>query len=303
MRPYNAKVVANSPEDMSSRWIGERVSVVDYERVLRNVREARDDVAWGPNNTFVFPARGGTGEIYRRLAAPIADRIRYRAEVVGIEEASRTVQVRGGERYSYDKLVSTMPLDRLVTALRGCPESLRDATANLWHNGVYMVGVGYETPLRDARSWMYFPQPNVPFYRATNFAKYAAANVPGADTARYCSFMTETSYSERQPVARTGLEELVEEGVRAAGLVRGRPKVASVHVEQIEYAYPIPTLGRDRALSLIQPWLIEREIFSRGRFGSWLYEAGNMDHAVKMGIDIARRLVEGAQEELWRLHE
>ena len=34
-------------------------------------------------------------------------------------------------------------------------------------------------------------------------------------------------------------------------------------------------------------------------FGSWRYEIGNMDHAVKMGIDVARRLVEGAPEELW----
>lgn len=42
---------------------------------------------------------------------------------------------------------------------------------------------------------------------------------------------------------------------------------------------------------MIQPWLERRGILSRGRFGSWRYELGNMDHAVKMGIDAARRLV------------
>ncbi len=41
-------------------------------------------------------------------------------------------------------------------------------------------------------------------------------------------------------------------------------------------------------------------ILSRGRFGSWRYEMGNMDHAVKMGIDAARCLVTGEDEELWR---
>jgi hypothetical protein len=61
----------------------------------------------------------------------------------------------------------------------------------------------------------------------------------------------------------------------------------------------VPTLTRDRALATIQPWLEERRIYSRGRFGSWRYEIGNMDHAVKMGIDVARRLVEGTPEELW----
>jgi hypothetical protein len=63
----------------------------------------------------------------------------------------------------------------------------------------------------------------------------------------------------------------------------------------------VPTRERDRALRTIQPWLMERDVYSRGRFGSWRYEMGNMDHAVKMGIDVARLLVEGRPEELWSL--
>ena len=72
-----------------------------------------------------------------------------------------------------------------------------------------------------------------------------------------------------------------------------------MHVETIDYAYPVPTLGRDAALGAIQPWLMDQGIFSRGRFGSWKYEIGNMDHAVKMGIDAARKLLTDADEELW----
>ena len=44
---------------------------------------------------------------------------------------------------------------------------------------------------------------------------------------------------------------------------------------------------------------MERDIYSRGRFGAWRYEIGNMDHAVKMGIDVAHLLLEGRPEELW----
>ena len=50
---------------------------------------------------------------------------------------------------------------------------------------------------------------------------------------------------------------------------------------------------------MIQPWLVAHDIYSRGRFGSWRYEIGNMDHAVKMGVDVARHLTEGRPEELW----
>jgi protoporphyrinogen oxidase len=299
MDPYNYKVWATAPSHMSATWIAERVSVIDYERVLSNVREGRDDVAWGPNNTFVFPAMGGTGEIYRRLALQFPDRIRYDTTVAEVLPDARLLRLADGGEIQYDKLVSTMPLDLLVSALDNAPSQLVEAARKLRHNGVYMVGVGYEAALADDKSWMYFPQSTTPFYRATNFAKYAAANVPDADTSRYCAYMTETSYSDQKPEPREGLEDRVEAGLRAAGVIAGRPPVASIHVEDIDYAYPVPTLERDEALALIQPWLMDRGILSRGRFGAWRYEIGNMDHAVKMGIDAAQRLVTGATEELW----
>ncbi len=299
MRPYNFKVWATAAEEMASGWIAERVAVVDYERALRNVQNGHDDVAWGPNNRFVFPAVGGTGEIYRRVAQPLADRIRYRQPVVEIDPLARRLRVQGGQEYSYGALVSTMPLDLLAASLKDAPDTLRSGATALHHSGVYMVGVGYEAPLSDEKSWMYFPQPPAPFYRATNFAKYAAANVPDADTSRYCAYMTETSYSPQKDEPREQLEQRVEEGLRGSGVVEGNPPVVSIHVEQIGHAYPVPTLGLDEALATMQPWLMEHDIFSRGRFGSWRYEIGNMDHAVKMGIDIARRLLLSEEEELW----
>src|SRR6202007_1913266 len=115
-----------------------------------------------------------------------------------------TVRLVDGATHAYDALISTMPLDLLVSLLSCRPGPLAEAAGKLRHNGVYMVGVGYEAPLADTRSWMYFPQHDVPFYRVTNFAKYAAANVPDGDTSRFCSFMTETSYSDYRPVDRDG---------------------------------------------------------------------------------------------------
>jgi protoporphyrinogen oxidase len=301
MRPYNFKVWATPAELMQAQWIGERVSVLDYKRALRSLIRQEDDVAWGPNNTFVFPAVGGTGEIYKRLAHSLADRIFYEREVVGIDAATRTLTLADGSQESYHALISTMPLDLLVEMIKDSPPSLRTAARKLEHNGVYMVGIGYETPLKDDKSWMYFPQPNAPFYRATNFAKYSPANVPDADTARYSAYMTETSYSRHKPTAREGLEAEVEAGLRAAGVVDNQPAVTSMHLEDIPYAYPVPTLERDEALRAIQPWLMEQNIYSRGRFGSWKYEIGNMDHAVKMGVDAARMIVRKQPEDLWTL--
>jgi protoporphyrinogen oxidase len=299
MRPYNFKVWATPPERMASHWIAERVSVVDHRRALRSMIFEEDDLAWGPNNTFIFPAEGGTGEIYRRLAIKLDDHISYQREISSIDVDEKQLRFSDGSYEDYDVLVSTMPIDKLVRALVHCPDNVSAAADDLEHNSVYMVGIGYESPLKDDKSWMYFPQDHAPFYRATNFAKYSPANVPDGDTARFCSYMTEVSHSRYKPEAREGIEDRVEAGLRGAGVVQGSPEIASAHVVNIDYAYPVPTLKRDAALDTIQGWLIKHDIYSRGRFGSWRYEIGNMDHAVKMGVDAARRIVSDTPEELW----
>ena len=301
MRPYNLKVWATPAELMSAGWIGERVSVVDYRRALRSVLLELDDVGWGPNNTFRFPRSGGTGEIYRRLAAGLGERVRYDSELVRVDARERTLTLADGTTEGYDALVSTMPVDRLVAAIDRCPSAVRSAASELEHNGVWVVGVGCERPLADDRSWLYFADDHIPFYRVTNFAKYAAANVPDADTSRYSSYLTESAYSRHRPRERTGVEETVVDGLVAAGLIDNAVPIASLHTIDVEYAYPIPTLRRDAALRVVQPWLMEHGIYSRGRFGSWRYEIGNMDHAAKMGVDIARFVLEGRAEEVWSL--
>ena len=122
MDPYNHKVWATAPARWPRNWIAERVSVIDYERALANVRDGRDEVAWGPNNTFVFPAIGGTGEIYRRLAE------RYSDGSATARKSSRwipgrAVRSRAASELAYDALVSTMPVDLLVGRAREPPQS------------------------------------------------------------------------------------------------------------------------------------------------------------------------------------
>jgi protoporphyrinogen oxidase len=298
MRPYNLKVWATPAEEMSSTWIGERVSVVDYRRAVANVVLGRDDRGWGPNSTFAFPRRGGTGEIYRRLAKRLGPRVRYDRELVGVDSRRRELRFADGSAERYEALVSTIPVDRLVGLVADAPNDIVAAARELRHTSVAMVGVGLEQRPRADTCWMYFPDGDAPYYRVTNFAKYSPANVPGADTARYSAYLTETAFAPgARPDAR--LQERVVDALSATGVVEGDPPVASLHRVDIDYAYPVPTLDRDRALLTIQPWLARQRIYSRGRFGSWRYEIGNMDHAVKMGIDVAWFLVEGRPEELW----
>jgi hypothetical protein len=75
-----------------------------------------------------------------------------------------------------------------------------------------------------------------------------------------------------------------------------RNRVISRYHRFIEYSYPIPTLDRDRALGVLQPALLKQGIYSRGRFGTWRYEIGNMDHSVMMGVEAVGHALSGENE-------
>lgn len=296
MLPYNFKVWAHPPEDMSWQWIGERVAQVDLERALRNLVEGRDDLAWGPNHTFRFPDRGGTGEIWRSLAARLGPgRLRLGARVVGIDPGARRVRLEDGGCEAYDRLVSTLPLDRLV-ALAGLG-ALGGAAARLRYSSVHIVGVGIRGTPPEAlagKCWIYFPDDDSPFYRATVFSNYAPANVP--EPGRTWSLMTEVSESSHKPVDRARVVQDVVEGLHATGLLPDRDRVMSLWSRRLEHGYPTPFLGRDAVLAELLPALDRLGIHSRGRFGAWKYEVSNQDHSLMQGVELVDRLLDGGRE-------
>jgi UDP-galactopyranose mutase len=308
MRPYNFKVWAYPPEMMNKTWIGERVAVIDIERAIRNVVLEQDDFGWGPNNRFKFPLRGGTGEFYRRFGPVLGltgdgretpqGHVRLSRKVVSLDVDKREVRFDTGETTSYDMLLSTMPLDVLCRdVIKGrMPDSIREAAGRLLHSGGHMVGIGIKRPCPSTKSWMYFPESNCPFYRVTYLSNYSPYMTPDKD--RHYSLLCETSTSPSKPEDASKIVEQTIEGLINAGMItreETRDIVSTWHYHA-DYAYPTPSVDRDEILSVVIPWLEQRGIYSRGRFGMWKYEVSNTDHTLMQGVELVNRLALGEPE-------
>jgi protoporphyrinogen oxidase len=297
MRPYNFKVWAYPPRDLNYRWIGERVAKLDLERVVLNILESRDDVGWGPNNMFRFPLRGGTGAVWKELAARLpGERIVFGKRLAKIEAKRKVLHFEDGSREEYDVLISTAPLDWLVQ--NSDLSDLRSASEYLIHSSTHVVGVGLKgdlPPHLRKKCWIYFPEDDPPFYRATVFSNYSPNNVP--NIRQYWSLMLEVSESPAKPVDHEKLTDSVTEGLRKARLIETRSEIVDVWHYRAERGYPTPSLRRDEALDQLLPALEQYGIFSRGRFGAWKYEVSNQDHSLMQGVEIADRLATGAEEQ------
>lgn len=298
MRPYNFKVWAHQPEMLNKTWIGERVATLDIDRALRNVVLQKDDFGWGPNNQFKFPLFGGTGEFYRRFGPVLEGHVQLNRSLVSIDVDRKVASFADGTREPFDHLLTAVPLDVLCTKiLTGeVPARVRDAAARLLHSSAHMVGIGIRRPCPSTKSWMYFPEDNCPFYRVTYLSNYSPNMTPDKD--RCYSLLCETSESEFKPVNRDTIVEETIQGLENAGLLEPgeRRDIISTWHHRADYAYPTPSVDRDEILSLVIPWLEQRGIHSRGRFGMWKYEVSNTDHTLMQGVEWVNHLFLGEPE-------
>ncbi len=293
--PYNAKVWAFPPTTMGYNWVGERVAEVDLGRIVENVVVGRDDPGWGPNSTFRFPLRGGTGAIWNAVAALLPPkRLRYQVEVTRIDSVRRVAIAADGEEFPYDRLISTLPLNVLAAAIGD--ERLISETGHLRHSGTHVVGIGLRGEIPKTvsdKSWMYFPDGDCPFYRVTVFSNYSPRNVPGPG---YWSLMAEVATSPWRPIDEFDVVDQVVHGMRNTHLLDSSSDIVSTWRFYAPFGYPTPTLDRDEHVNSALHGLEALGILSRGRFGAWKYEVANQDHACMQGVEAADRILFGAPE-------
>jgi protoporphyrinogen oxidase len=295
--PYNFKVWAYPPEMLSTGWVGERVAVPDLKRVLSNLVHQRDDVSWGPNNTFRFPVRGGTGAIWRACRKRLPEgACHFGDAVTRIDLERRAITTKSDRTYKYDQLLSTVPLRELLR-LADVHEFDELARRGLQYSSTHIVGIGLRgSPCESLRTkcWMYFPEDDCPFYRVTVFSNYSPNNVP--DIRQHWSLMVEVSESAHKPVDVANLQEDVVRGLLATRLIEHREDIVSFWSYRAHYGYPTPVLDRDRALNEIIPFFEEHGVYSRGRFGLWKYEVSNQDHSFMQGVEWVERIKSGRTE-------
>ncbi|KAJ3076313.1 hypothetical protein HDU98_004297 [Podochytrium sp. JEL0797] len=321
MRPYNFKVWAIEPKYMQCQWLGERVAAPDLKLAVSNVVLNKVAGNWGPNATFKFPARGGTHAIWKAVANTLPkDKIRCNTKVVRVNHETKQVTLDDGTVIQYKKLISTMPIDNLAHMLTPSIPAVVENAKGLIFSSTHVLGIGIRgaRPDRiDDKCWLYFPEPDSPFYRATIFSNYSPYNQPAANihlpTLRlaaspstpantipkegpYWSLMLEVSESTVKPV---NLETLLEETIQGCintGLLLPTDEIVSTYHRKFYQGYPTPSLTRDSHLEVLLPTLQKQEIWSRGRFGSWKYEVANQDHSFMLGVECVDNVLFGVPE-------
>jgi len=315
MRPYNFKVWAVPTTHMQCSWLSGRVATANVAKVVENVLRNKNESNWGPNAVFRFPQYGGTGAIWTKVAKLLpAEKQKYGNMAESFDAEAKIVTFTDGSKIKYDKLLSTIPLDTLLTKL-----GKTELADRLTYSSSHIVGLGLRgsNPHED-KCWMYFPESDCPYYRCTVFSHYGVGNVPQPEvlltTLRkgdpalpvddkspkvgpYWSLMFEVS--ENKTFKPVNLATIVEETIQGAintMMIASTDEIVSIYHRRLEHGYPTPSLERDGVLAEALPMLRKQDIWSRGRFGSYNYEVSNQDHSCMIGVEAVDNILFGAKE-------
>jgi UDP-galactopyranose mutase len=276
--PYNRKLWSVPLAEMETSWLGGRVPLPDLEAMIEGALQPSPK-PMGPNARFGYPLHGGFQSLVDGFLPHLQGPLRLRTPVVAISPERRRIRVQGGAEIPYERLVSTMPLPRLVQAMGNeAPPRLRAHTAALRHVSVRCVNLGIGRENLTEKHWIYYPEDPV-FHRI--FVQGNASphcNPPGG-----FGLTCEITYSPQKPLPCDG-DALIHRCIadcRAVGIVRDTDPVLVANQVDLPYAYVVYDHARAAHVAAIRAWLAERDILLAGRYSEWEYY--NSDHAFLAG--------------------
>lgn len=243
MRPYNYKVWAYPTTSMQCNWLGERVAMPDLKTIVNNIILDKVTTNWGPNATFRYPARGGTGAIWKAVANTLPqDKLKYGQVVKGIDTDKKEVQLASGETLRYNKLVSTMAVDHIVGIMSPKTPTvtkLIESSKKLSYSTTHVIGIGIrgQRPERIGdKCWLYFPEDNCPFYRATIFSNYSPYNSPQPSVKLRTMFKAEQAQKQETLVVVSLNEKQVAGASHSFPSAAITKAVSQIHLYAPEYS-------------------------------------------------------------------
>jgi protoporphyrinogen oxidase len=277
--PYNHKLYRARPEELSLDWVGRYVPKPELEEVVDGALGLhRGEV--GYNAAFRYPSRGGIAMLPDGVAAAVDD-LRLDCEVQRVHLGEGWLETSSGERCHHRQLVFTGSLPALVDMVCDeLPEEVRTARRQLrWVRVLGLcLGVGGAAP--SDQHWLYFPDPELPFYRVGFPSNHGRLAPPG------CHTVTIEVSLDPGPADLEAVAERSEQALERCGFL-DRAAVQVRQLTVIDPAYVVFDHQRREAVAVLRRFFSTHGVLLCGRWAEWKYSA--MEDAILDGMSAARR--------------
>jgi len=283
--PFQNKIFAYDIRKVTTSWMGRFVPSTSLEQMIQG-SIADKPVTTGYNAHFVYPKIGGIQFWIEKLAQQLKNPIQKGFAVESVNLKSKTIHFTNGHTTQFDSLISTMPLDHLLTGLEDNHKGsvLRRAAPKLLCNSVVNFNLGINRKNLSDKHWIYFPEKKYPFYRIGFPHNFAPTAVPEGCSSLYGEF----SYLKKP---KAPMKKILDQAIGATQelLSFSKEEIITQKIIQIPHAYVIYDEWREKNLPRILQTLEDNNIYSVGRYGGWKYSS--MQEAVLDGKAVAEKII------------
>lgn len=281
--PYNTKFWTVPLATLTCEWAKMVVPVPSLDEIADGALKAGSK-SWGYNTTFWYPVKGGIHQLPLRIASCLDNAVMDCA-VKAIDLRKKEVVFSSGKREKFDDLITTIPLPELALLIKDIPNDIRRFFKMLKWNSILNLNFSVEGHLNQLCHWVYFPEKDIPFFRAGFPYRFSSHLVPRGQSA----LSLEIAYRPgHRPDQRILLGKIIK-NLKKIGLVLKGQRIALLDSRDIVYGYPIYDHKCALARQEIMGFLNKHRIFSVGRYGGWRYMS--MEDSILEGKAVAEKLV------------
>jgi protoporphyrinogen oxidase len=239
------------------------------------------------NSQFWYPKRGGIELLTRGLGHGLTS-VATNEEIVSIELDRRSGVTKSGNRFTWEKMLPSMPLNDLCAM--SDDEELRTAARQLSHSSTISFNFGIRGALPDKLKdahWIYVPDRSIPFYRFGCYSNISSAMCSPGHSAVYVETGVPGDLIDRVDIIGD-LQSKVVAALEQLGWVRSEDIVCAVtHVIRCAYVHHTPE--REQLVDRIRSRLNECGIYPIGRYGLWDYTG--MEDSIDSALSTVRSLL------------
>lgn len=282
---YQNKIFAYDIKKISSSWTGRFVPQTSLEQIIQGSKKEPDLQNIGYNSQFYYPKKDGIIYWVKKIADQIKNPINKNHCVKSINLKNKIVTFTNGHSESYEKLITTLPLDLMLNLIEDKSSTdLKLAAQKLVCNSVVNFNLGTKKENLSDKHWIYFPENQYPFYRI-GFPHNFSTNVTPAGCS---SLYGEFAYTKK---SKQNIDETLKYAIASTKklLNINESDILTEKIIHIDRAYVIYNFWREENLNKLHAKLNENDIFSIGRYGAWKYSS--MQEAVLDGKETIEKLI------------
>lgn len=285
-KAYTKKFWRTDPSELSVDWIKDRIPNPSIKEAVAGTFGLEENTGYYIDK-YRYPISGGFGSFSNFWHSRKKDiNIHLNSRVTLIDPSEKTIHFSSNKTIRYSRLVSTLPLPRLISMIKDLPSRITTLSKELKHSSLHYLNVALSGKTKRKFSWVYFYDSDIPVSRLIAYNNVGNNMAPS----NFSSIQIEIPYTENYDSKNT---EIAIDSLKKLGYIDGR-YIHRIWEFDLKFGYPIHDLKRAEILQEIFAYLDEIGIITAGRYGRWEHLWSHQ--VINQGKELAKLLSKSSRD-------